>query len=148
MAAKEKILRLQQGDSRANRVEKAPEEILREVKRDMGKVALIVSILAVMLMVVFYFSLKLTVGSMEKKVAELYPVKKQVVVLDKTVGELQTRMAKLENLPEQTRKMIFANILDELSQKTQYLSSHMKGAQREKLLRIENMLKELKRGMK
>ncbi len=146
--AKEKVLVLQQGESRAKRGERAPEEILKEVKRDMGKVALIVSIMAVMLMVVFYFSLKLTVGSMEKKVAELYPLKKQVVVLDKTVGDLQNKMTRLEDLPEKTRKMIFANILNDLSQKTEYLSSQMKGAQREKLLRIESMLKQLQRNMK
>ncbi len=146
--AKEKILMLQHGEAKSKKPEKAPEEILKEVRKDMGKVALIVSILAVVLMVVFYFSLKLTVGSMEKKVAELYPVKKQVVVLDKTVGELQNKMARLENLPEKTRKMIFANILNDLSQKTEYLSSQMKGAQREKLLRIESMLKELQRNMK
>ncbi len=72
---KDNVIILQK-ETKANTKEKAPEEILKEVKKDMGKVALIISIMAVMLMVVFYFSMKLTVGTMEKKITELYPVKK------------------------------------------------------------------------
>jgi hypothetical protein len=140
--AKDSVIVLQT-ESRSKDKEKGPEELLKEVKKDMGKVALIVSIMAVMLMVVFYFSMKLTVGSMEKKIAELYPVKKQVVVLDKSITDLKTRMAKIEQLPEETRKMIYGDILSELTQKTKYLSSHLKGEQKEKLLKVQHILKDL-----
>jgi hypothetical protein len=140
--AKDNVIVLQT-ESRSKDKEKGPEELLKEVKKDMGKVALIVSIMAVMLMVVFYFSMKLTVGSMEKKIAELYPVKKQVVVLDKSITDLKTRMAKIEQLPEETRKMIYGDILSELTQKAEYLSSHLKGEQKEKLLKVQHILKDL-----
>ena len=103
--------------------------------------------MAVMLMVVFYFSMKLTVGSMEKKLTELYPIKNQVVILDKSVGDLKTRMAKIEQLPKETRRMIYENILNELTQKAEYLSNHLKGQDKEKLVRIQNMLKEIEDNM-
>ncbi|GAB6888363.1 hypothetical protein JCM13304A_18620 [Desulfothermus okinawensis JCM 13304] len=144
---KDNVIILQK-ETKANTKEKAPEEILKEVKKDMGKVALIISIMAVMLMVVFYFSMKLTVGTMEKKITELYPVKKQVVVLDKTVGDLQSRMEKIEKLPEETRKMIYGDMLNEISQKAEYLSKHLNGANRDKLIRVQRMLKDLESSLK
>ncbi len=138
---------LLQPETKSKGKDKGPEELLKEVKKDMGKVALIVSIMAVMLMVVFYFSMKLTVGSMEKKLTELYPIKNQVVILDKNVDDLKTRMAKIEQLPKETRRMIYENILNELTQKAEYLSNHLKGQDKEKLVRIQNMLKEIEDNM-
>jgi len=145
--AKDNVIFLEK-ESMSKNKDKGPEELLKEVKKDMGKVALIISIMAVMLMVVFYFSMKLTVGTIEKKMAELYPVKKQVVILDKTVGDLQSRMKKIEKLPEETRKMIYGDILNEISQKTEYLSQHLKGSQRDKLREVKRILQELETSLK
>ncbi|GAB6162047.1 hypothetical protein JCM12298_12060 [Desulfothermus naphthae] len=145
--AKDNVIFLEK-ESMSKNKDKGPEELLKEVKKDMGKVALIISIMAVMLMVVFYFSMKLTVGTIEKKMAELYPVKKQVVILDKTVGDLQSRMKKIEKLPEETRKMIYGDILNEISQKTEYLSQHLKGSQRDKLMEVKRILQELETSLK
>ncbi len=145
--AKDNVIVLQK-ESKSQKNEQRPEELLKEVKKDMGKVALIISIMAVMLMVVFYFSIKLTVGTIEKKMAELYPVKKQVVILDKTVGDLQSRMAKIEKLPEETRKMIYGDILNEISQKAEYLSQHLKGSDRDKLMKVQRILRELETTLK
>lgn len=146
---KDNVIRLQREQKpNPQKKERSPEELLKEVKKDMGKVALIVSIMAVMLMVVLFFSTKLTVNTIEKKVAELYPVKKQVVVLDKAVSGLETRMAKIEKLPEETRKMIYGDILSEMAQKAEYLSAHIKGADKEKLIKIQRLLEDLERKMK
>jgi len=145
--AKDNVIFLEK-ESMSKNKDKGPEELLKEVKKDMGKVALIISIMAVMLMVIFYFSMKLTVGTIEKKMAELYPVKKQVVILDKTVGDLQSRMKKIEKLPEETRKMIYGDILNEISQKTEYLSQHLKGSQRDKLMEVKRILQELETSLK
>ena len=145
--AKDNVIVLQK-ESKSQKNEQRPEELLKEVKKDMGKVALIISIMCVMLMVVFYFSIKLTVGTIEKKMAELYPVKKQVVILDKTVGDLQSRMAKIEKLPEETRKMIYGDILNEISQKAEYLSQHLKGSDRDKLMKVQRILRELETTLK
>lgn len=144
---KDNVIRLQR-EQKMEKKEKSPEELLKEVKKDMGKVALIVSIMAVMLMVVLFFSTKMTVSTIEEKVAELYPVKNQVVVLDKAVSGLETRMEKIEKLPEETRKMIYGNILSEMSQKVEYLSSHIKGADKEKLIKIQRLLEDIERNMK
>ena len=145
--AKDNVIVLQK-ESKSQKNEQRPEELLKEVKKDMGKVALIISIMAVMLMVVFYFSMKLTVGTIEKKMAELYPVKKQVVILDKTVGNLQSRMAKIEKLPEETKKMIYGDILNEISQKAEYLSQHLKGSDKDKLMKVQRILRELETTLK
>ncbi|WP_461833991.1 hypothetical protein [Desulfothermus sp.] len=145
--AKDNVIVLQK-ESKSQKNEQRPEELLKEVKKDMGKVALIISIMAVMLMVVFYFSIKLTVGTIEKKMAELYPVKKQVVILDKTVGDLQSRVAKIEKLPEETRKMIYGDILNEISQKAEYLSQHLKGSDKDKLMKVQRILRELETTLK
>jgi len=145
--AKDNVIVLQK-ESKSQKNEQRPEELLKEVKKDMGKVALIISIMCVMLMVVFYFSMKLTVGTIEKKMAELYPVKKQVVILDKTVGDLQSRMAKIEKLPEETRKMIYGDILNEISQKAEYLSQHLKGSDKDKLMKVQRILRELETTLK
>jgi len=145
--AKDNVIVLQK-ESKSKKDEQRPEELLKEVKKDMGKVALIISIMCVMLMVVFYFSIKLTVGTIEKKMAELYPVKKQVVILDKTVDNLQSRMAKIEKLPEETKKMIYGDILNEISQKAEYLSQHLKGSEKEKLMEVQRLLRDIETTLK
>ncbi len=145
--AKDNVVLLQK-EKKEKKDSKAPEEILKEVKRDMGRVALIVSIMAVMLMVVFYFSTRITVANMEKKIADLYPVKKQVVVLDKSVSDLQIRVKKIEKLPEETRQMIYGNMLNEMTQKAEYLSKHLKGADKAKLMRVQRILQELETNLK
>lgn len=70
------------------------------------------------------------------------------MVLDKTVGDLQSRMEKIEKLPEETRKMIYGDMLNEISQKAEYLSKHLNGANRDKLIRVQRMLKDLESSLK
>lgn len=134
-------------ESRENKAGQTPEMIMKEVKKDMGKVAMLISILAVVLMVVFFFSLKQNVAGLEKKVLALYPVKAKVEVLDSSVAKMDKRLVNLEKLPEKTRQIIYANMLEDLSQKASFLSQKLSGEQQAKLLKARRILQQVQKGL-
>jgi len=113
------------------------QELLKEMKKDMGKVALFVSAMAVVLMVLFYFTLKYNFMKTQAKVDTMY---KQMSVIDKKVAEL-------EKLPQKTRNIIYYNILEEMSDKANFLSDKLNGERKQKLLEAQRLIKEAQQGL-
>ncbi len=113
------------------------QELLKEMKKDMGKVALFVSAMAVVLMVLFYFTLKYNLMKTQAKVDTMY---KQMSVIDKKVAEL-------EKLPQKTRNIIYYNILEEMSDKANFLSDKLNGERKQKLLEAQRLIKEAQKGL-
>ena len=113
------------------------QKLLEEVKKDMGKVALFVSSMAVVLMVLFYFTLKHTVVKTETKVNSMV---QKMRIIDKKVAEL-------ESLPQKTRNLIYYNMLEEIYDKTKFLSSRLDQNRKEKLLEALKLIKEAQKGL-
>ncbi|EPR30478.1 hypothetical protein dsat_1618 [Alkalidesulfovibrio alkalitolerans DSM 16529] len=105
MSAAEKISTL--NDYR-HEPENQPAEAPEKTSRDMGKVALFVSILAVLLLVVFFFGLN----------QNLKGLTAEVQVMSGDVAALKTTVA---DMPEQVRKSIVADELFEITSKLGYM---------------------------
>ena len=98
--------------------EQVTAEITARTNRDMGRVALIVSILAVILLTVFFFGLKQNMAGLAEQVKDVGVMKQQLVTV-------QQQVTALEKLPETTRKMVLSSMLAETTQKLAYVQSQL-----------------------
>lgn len=129
---------------------------------DLGKVALFVALLAVILMVMLYFSQQQNIVSLSEKLDEVQGVKQELVevkdqiassnehiaTVQDNVAGLEQEMETLRDLPEQARKVILTGLLKESASKIQYLSSQVENEeQQEKLAQIQKMLEEVQSGL-
>ncbi len=145
-----KTIPLNQESSQEHRQEqndKFGKDILEGVKKDMGKAALIVSLLTLVLVVILYFSLQNNMAGLNQKVSEMTAVTEKVNQLDSTVSSMDKRLGQLENLPEQTRSLIYTNVLGEMEQKAGYLSGNLQGEQKQKLNKARELLGEVNKGI-
>ena len=198
MASGDKIKRFpwhseNQGEGRPG---ENPEQIVKEARKDMGKVALIVSLLVLVLMVVFFYSLRQNISSvsdnvavsteevaelsdqvakMQDRMSALTGVRQDVNSLEKAlssvrdrvgqvrgqmderfgqlagkmderIGQMEKKLSRVESIPQRTRDMVYAAMLEELSQKVEFLSGRLQGAQKENLLRVKKMLQQIQKG--
>jgi Tfp pilus assembly protein PilO len=98
--------------------EQAAAEITAKTNRDMGRVALFVSILAVILLTVFFFGVNQNMTGLTAQVKDFGQVKQQLAAM-------QQQVAALENLPAATRKMVLSGMLAETAQKLAYVQSQV-----------------------
>ncbi|MFP4392562.1 MAG: hypothetical protein ACOC43_00420 [Desulfohalobiaceae bacterium] len=154
--------------SKSDDHEPRPEQLHEEVRRDMGKVALFISALAVVLMVVFYFVLNNNVSNLQATVRNFTAVDEQVSEMEGTIGQMQDsmseldtqvadqdrslsglreRMGELENLPQETRNVIYASLLDDISQQAGFLSNQLQGEEQEQLQQAMELIRQIREGM-
>lgn len=117
-----------------------PEKIMAETRKDMGKVALFVSLITVVLVVVLYFVVDQNISGLSGQVQE-------AAALEQEVGALDARVTEMENLPAQTRNLILFNDLAEMSQKAEYLSGQLEGEQAAKLEQAGVLLREIQQDL-
>jgi phage-related protein len=129
MQVEEKVTPLRPEKEQVGQEQPIAQEIISDVRKDMGKVSMAISLLAVLLLVVFFFGLKQNVAGLEEtvntKLQVVADLQNQIQSLDGKIGSVEEKVAALENLPEKTKKMILANMLQEMSQKAAYLSSQV-----------------------
>jgi len=121
-----------------------------------------VALLAVILMVMLYFSQQQNIVSLSEKLDEVQGVKQELVevkdqiassnehiaTVQDNVAGLEQEMETLRDLPEQARKVILTGLLKESASKIQYLSSQVENEeQQEKLAQIQKMLEEVQSGL-
>jgi Tfp pilus assembly protein PilO len=142
-AEKGKMLQFQAGDSTDHDKEarSVPEQILKEIRKDMGKVAILISILAVVLMVIFFFSLQHSMTGLDKRVTELSSMKEDV-------ASMKQRLAQLENLPQQMKNILYSNMLNEMSLKANYLSEQLDGKGKTQITEAQKLLQQAQEGLK
>jgi len=118
----------------------------RKGEREMGKVAIIISILSVLLIVIFFFGLNQNITGLNQEVQALSDMRQEVGTLSARVGSLQQsmggiqqaisgiqenveamegRLVQLEGLPAQTRNMIILNELSAMDQRLGYIGSQV-----------------------
>ena len=115
----------------------APE--VAETHRDMSKVAMIVSFLAVILLVIFFFG-------MNRNIAGLTDEVKSLGVLRQDVSDLDQRMATMQQeMPSQVKRMIAHDIVNEMAMKAAYLGNSLENeADRAKMRQVLDNLKEVR----
>jgi hypothetical protein len=126
------------------------EEEVLEVKTgsDLGKVALFVALLAVILMVMLYFSQNQNITAMSEKLDGVQSVKQEIVAVQGQISTLEQEMGALKDLPKEAKKVIISGLLNESASKIQYLSTQMETEEQQaKLLQVQKMLEEVHAGM-
>lgn len=107
---------------------------LSDTRRDMSKVALFVSLLAVVLLVVFFFGLNQNLKGMSANVDQLTG----------RMSGLEEKVVALENLPHQSKMMVMGTMLQEMAQRAAYMSTQMETeAQNEKLVQAMELLQQV-----
>jgi len=111
-----------------------------ETTRDMGKAALILSLILVVLLSVFYFTLSDKIGRTGQDMESLRGV---LTGLNQNVATLDGRVNMLENIPAKSKQMVIDAMIQEMSQKAAFLSNETADpAQKEKLDKALELLKE------
>ncbi|ACV69001.1 hypothetical protein [Desulfohalobium retbaense] len=100
MAASEKISQMPQNQaSKADSPEENmanPEKLLEETRRDMGKVGLFVSLLAVVLVVVFFYGINQNLTGLEHRVDELAYLEEDVASLNEKMTTMDGKISAVE----------------------------------------------------
>lgn len=113
-------------------------------RRDMSKIALFASLVAVILLLGFYFNLNQNIKNLTAQVQDLASIKTSVATLDTKVGTMESKVADLETLPAKTRAALMSSILEEMSQKTSYMSSQLQSPeQQDKLMKAKELIQQV-----
>ncbi|MDY0227397.1 MAG: hypothetical protein RBR38_11295 [Desulfomicrobium apsheronum] len=124
----------------------APETIpsAQPPRRDMSKIALFASLAAVILLLGFYFNLNQNIKQLTMQVQDLAVIKTTVSSLDTKVGTMESKVAELETLPSKTRAALMSSILQEMTQKTSYMSTQLQSPeQQEKLMKAKELIQQV-----
>jgi len=113
-------------------------------RRDMSKIALFASLAAVILLLGFYFNLNQNIKQLTLQVQDLSVIKTTVSSLDTKVGTMESKVAELETLPSKTRAALMSSILQEMTQKTSYMSTQLQSPeQQEKLMKAKELIQQV-----
>lgn len=115
---------------------------------DLGKAALFVALLAVVLMVILYFSQQQNITGMADKLDEVQSVKQELVTVQGQMtaleGEMEALVESLKDLPKEAKRVVLSSMLTESANKIHYLSTQVETqAQQSKLQQIQKMLEDL-----
>ena len=118
-------------------------------RRDMSKGALFASLVAVILLLGFYFHLNQNIKTLTAQVQDLASIKTSVATLDTKVGTMESKVADLETLPTKTRAALMGSILEEMSQKTSYMSGQLQSPeQQDKLMKAKELIQQVQTELK
>jgi hypothetical protein len=113
-------------------------------RRDKSKIALFASLVAVILLLGFYMHLNQNIKSLTQQVQDLASIKTSVATLDTKVGTMESRVADLETLPAKTRAALMSSILEEMGQKTSYMSTQLQSPeQQDKLMKAKELIQQV-----
>lgn len=110
---------------------------LIDTRKDSGKVAIAISIMAIILLVVFYFGFRQNFIELRQKVEALNGLQTRVVTLEQNVDALKT-------LPEKTRYMVMGTMTQEMANKAEYLTTQAASEEQSaKILQAKKLLEEI-----
>lgn len=111
-------------------------------QKDMSKVALMVALLAVLLLVIFFFGMNRNIAGIADEVKSLGVLRQEVSSLDQRLVELKA------DVPVQMQRMIAHDIVNEMAMKAFYLTDTLHDeALRTKMQEILLGLKEVREGL-
>jgi hypothetical protein len=130
--------------ARDAQAEPAPQASTDRPSRDKSKLALFASLAAVILLLGFYMHLNQNIKSLTQQVQDLASIKTSVATLDTKVGTMESRVADLETLPAKTRAALMSSILEEMGQKTSYMSTQLQSPeQQDKLMKAKELIQQV-----
>ncbi|WP_243546753.1 hypothetical protein [Pseudodesulfovibrio tunisiensis] len=112
---------------------------LADTNKDMSKVAMIVSLLAVVLLVIFFFGMNRNIAGLTDEVKSLGALREDVSVLDQKVVSMEQEM------PSQMKRMLAHDVVNEMTMKASYLGNHLEDeALKQKMLQVSEILKSVR----
>ncbi|MFW5730865.1 MAG: hypothetical protein ACOCPN_01945 [Desulfonatronovibrionaceae bacterium] len=122
-------------------------EDLGSPRSDMGKAGVIISVLAVVLLVVFYYSVNKNMDHLSQQVGLIEETRDRMQELDSRVTsnlqDMDQRIKELEKLPQVVRSMILGSMLEEMGQKTSYIEGQVSDKQKDKLEQARKLMNEV-----
>jgi len=113
-----------------------------EAQKDMSKVAMIVSLLAVLLLVIFFFGMNRNIAGLSDEVKSLGILRDDVASLDQRVVKMQDEM------PATMKRMLAHDVVNEMTMKAFYLTDTLEDeALRAKMQEVLVGLKEVRSGL-
>ncbi|MFA6809901.1 MAG: hypothetical protein WCR47_02455 [Desulfoplanes sp.] len=110
---------------------------LIDTRKDSGKVAIAIALMAIFLLVVFYFGFRQNFTELRHKVEALNGLQTRVVSLEQDVEALKA-------LPEKTRYMVMGTMAQEMANKAEYLNTQAASEeQRAKILQAKKLLENI-----
>lgn len=120
----------------------APLPGVAEAQKDMSKVSMIVSLLAVLLLVIFFFGMNQNIAGLTDEVKALGILREDVANLDQRVVKIQDEM------PAQMKRMLAHDLVNEMTMKAVYLSDTLEDqALKAKMQEVLKGLKEVRTGL-
>ncbi|SDL15672.1 hypothetical protein SAMN05660337_2286 [Maridesulfovibrio ferrireducens] len=118
-----------------------------KAQKDMGKVAVIISFMAIVLLVVFFYGLNQNLSNLTTEVKDLQGVRGQVETLNTQMATVDSRIVELEKLPLKTRHIIMDGMIEEMNQKAGYISQQLTPEEQAKLAQVQELLKDVQSGL-
>jgi len=104
---------------------------------ELGKIGLVVGILAIALVIVLYVSHDLRIAKIQADVSDKLAA---VSAVNDRVGSLEKRMGAIEALPELAKKMYLDNAIDDMKQRAATLAGMAGEEQKAALAKVEEIL--------
>lgn len=113
-----------------------------DAQKDMSKVAMIVSLLAVLLLVIFFFGMNRNIAGLTDEVKSLGALREEVSTLDQRVVQVQ------KDMPVQMKRMLIHDMVNEMAMKAAYLSETLDdGSQRTSMQAVLKELQSIRAGL-
>lgn len=123
---------------------KEAEEIKARTNSDLGKVALFISLLAVILLIVFFFGMNQNMTGLTDEVQDIPEMKEQIATMGERMNAMETEMTALQELPQEARRMMVRSMLQEMAQRVGYMSIEVENEQQSaKLNQAMELLQEV-----
>ncbi len=107
---------------------------------DMGRSALVVSLLSLVLLAIFFFGLSRNLSGLTEEVKRLNSLRRDV-------EGIEARLVEVEKMPLKARNMIIDSELDSMAQRAAYLGGLVDPERGEKLSRAQELLREVQYGL-
>ncbi len=156
MSSSEKVHVIQEYSSKEDAsTEAMTEEGMQATGRDMSKVALIISILAVVLVVVLFFGLNQNLDGIGKEVKVLSGLKGEVTAMKAQVGGIEGQIAgindqvgvmeqQISKMPVAMQRAIITDAINDATNKLGYIGSQLDKEQAAKLGQAMNLLQQVR----
>lgn len=122
--------------------EATPMPGVAEAQKDMSKVAMIVSLLAVILLVIFFFGMNRNIAGLTEEVKSLGVLREDVATLDQRMVQLQTEV------PVEMKRLLAHDLVNEMTMQAVYLSGTLEDQEMQaKMNEVVSNLKDIRDGL-
>lgn len=119
--------------------EAVPVPGVADAQKDMSKVAMIVSLLAVILLVIFFFGMNRNITALTEEVQSLGALREDVATLDQSMVQLKTEV------PVEMKRMLTHDLINEMTMQAVYVSGAIEDeAMKAKMADVITNLKEVR----